>query len=514
MDLDNPVIKKSLENQGGIITIDTTTTDGKPCLKIDIPATDKNGFSLRDSKRITIPLMERGVEILATGKVRGENIKNVSKGYNGLKFQLYYESAEGSKTHQDAANLKGTFPWTDIGAIAYIPEDARAANLTIGLEECNGTAWFKDIEIRTRKIPVRKPAALLAPDQLTYKKTTLRGVMSPNQYNAEDFGELKRWNVNCIRWQLGGKPSPQGYQQWLARELDDMERALAAAQKNGIGIIVDLHAPPGGRLPDGTLRLVLEQSAQDEFVTLWENIARRFKDAPALQAYDLVNEPVQTRPSPPPLENWLGIQVKAARAIRAIDPQTPIIIATDQWNSAQPYKWLNPVDLPNIIYQVHMYYPGAFTHQGLQTDQGIAKDKNLKNSAVHYPGIIDGKQMDKEALRRCLAPAREFQLANNARIYVGEFSAIRWAPGAARYLDDCISIFEEYGWDWTYHSFREWAGWSVEHENEPYDIHNHVPATTPTDRLQVLSKYFAKNRPFSRETKNNHSPSSQPDQIQ
>ena len=40
-----------------------------------------------------------------------------------------------------------------------------------------------------------------------------------------------------------------------------------------------------------------------------------------------------------------------------------------------------------------------------------------------------------------------------------------WAPGAENYLRDAISLFEEYGWDWSYHAFREWAGWSVEHES-------------------------------------------------
>ena len=28
------------------------------------------------------------------------------------------------------------------------------------------------------------------------------------------------------------------------------------------------------------------------------------------------------------------------------------------------------------------------------------------------------------------------------------------------------AVFAEYGWDWTYHAFRKWAGWSVEHEGE------------------------------------------------
>ena len=65
-----------------------------------------------------------------------------------------------------------------------------------------------------------------------------------------------------------------------------------------------------------------------------------------------------------------------------------------------------------------------------------------------------------------------------------EFSAVAWAPGADQYLRDCISIFEEYGWDWTYHAFREWPGWSVEHEGP--DAHHFVPtADTPRKRALV-----------------------------
>ena len=36
-------------------------------------------------------------------------------------------------------------------------------------------------------------------------------------------------------------------------------------------------------------------------------------------------------------------------------------------------------------------------------------------------------------------------------------------------LKDVISAFEEHGWDWTYHVFREWPVWSVEHEGEGDD---------------------------------------------
>lgn len=102
------------------------------------------------------------------------------------------------------------------------------------------------------------------------------------------------------------------------------------------------------------------------------------------------------------------------------------------------------------------------------------------------------EELDDLALTLDASAARGIKLAHNARIFLGEFSAVRWAPGAADYLDGIISLAEEYGWDWTYHAFRESPVWSVEHENLPYDLKNHPVATSPTDRMLVLQKYLAK----------------------
>ena len=122
----------------------------------------------------------------------------------------------------------------------------------------------------------------------------------------------------------------------------------------------------------------------------------------------------------------------------------------------------------------------------MHNDWGAAGGAEL----IPYPGMISGTRYDRETLRRILKPVRDFQQRHGARIYVGEFSAVRWAPGAERYLEDCISLFEEYGWDWTYHAFREWNGWSVEHTENPQD---NEPAQTDTARKKVLLKYFRRN---------------------
>ncbi len=185
------------------------------------------------------------------------------------------------------------------------------------------------------------------------------------------------------------------------------------------------------------------------------------------------------------MPDYLGAQARAAKAIRAIDPDMPIFIEAADWDSAAGYSELEPVAVPNVIYQVHMYVPTEFTHQGVFG----------KWAPAAYPGKIGGTMWNKQQLRKVLQPVRDFQLAYNVHIYVGEFSAIRWAPGAANYLRDCIELFEEYGWDWTYHAYREWDGWSVEHGSDPQD---HQPSREPTDRKKVLLEWFGKNvRPRS-----------------
>ncbi len=96
-------------------------------------------------------------------------------------------------------------------------------------------------------------------------------------------------------------------------------------------------------------------------------------------------------------------------------------------HAPETFRYLSPLTLTNIIYQVHMYSPSDFTHQRVM-------DK--RQWSVAYPNVEKGWNIDY--LRNVMKPVREFQFKHKARIYVGEFSAVAWAEGAERYLDDCI----------------------------------------------------------------------------
>ena len=319
------------------------------------------------------------------------------------------------------------------------------------------------------------------------------------RFRESDIRDLAlMWNVNQIRWQLNWTPMKQAeqwaadleaYDRWLDGALAECDKALAACEKCGIKVLVDLHTPPGGRARGGVCRMFQEKRYQDKLVAVWDRIARRYKGRRVVYAYDLLNEAVEGVVADG-LLNWRDLATKAAQAIRAVDPGKPVVFEPSPWGGPDGFDWLEPLDLDRVIYSFHMYRPHNFTHQGVHNDR----------TGIAYPGLIDGERWDKERLREEMRPAIEFQQAFNVHVYVGEFSVIRWAPGDSgyHYLRDVIDLFEQYGWDWSYHAFREWPGWSVEHTTDPKDWN---PSPTPTDRERLLRKWFGQNaRPEAERT--------------
>ena len=428
-----------------------------------------------------------GQFIALSAVVKAEAVSKPPRGWNGIKAMLTFETEHGEQ-HPQAQLPDGAFDWTPASLTTRAPKGLIKATLTLGLEQVSGKAWFDNVEIR-----VGLPDSGGQRNETLFKGhdlPRLRGVMHGPRFAEENFRDLAQWGVNQVRWQLHWTAGPKAvdsadldaYEGWLDSALEECDKAIDACQRYGIVALVDLHSSPGGRNADGQHRIFTGARCQDKFIEVWERIARRYKGREAIYAYDLVNEPIE-RSVAPGLLSWRDLAAKAARAIRAVDPGKPIVFEPGPGGMCKGFDTLKPLDLDRVIYSFHMYLPQAFTHQGV---------KGREWGAV-YPGIIDGQMWDKEQLQETMAPALEFQRRYNVQIYVGEFSAVRWAPdhSAWRYLSDVIDLFEERGWDWSYHSFREWDGWSVEHGSDPKD---HSPSPTPTDRQELLLRWFAKNQ--------------------
>ena len=286
----------------------------------------------------------------------------------------------------------------------------------------------------------------------------LKGVMLPSPFliKEDDFRTLHEWGARLVRYQINrewdkcnGNSNAAEYDEYIGAVIKDLDKVLEWAREYGILVTIDLHGVPGAKSNSRDMNLFYEKRYLAHFVRTWRRLAEHFRGNPSVYGYDLINEPWQNVDGAP--YSYWDCQRLAAKAIRKVDPDTPIIVESNVCAQPETFAYLSPLAMGNVIYEVHMYAPTAFTHQNVVAPQ----------PRVAYPDASKG--WDRAGLEKILKPVVEFQKRHHARIYVGEFSAISWAEGADRYIADCIDIFRDYGWDWTYHAFREWEGWSVEH---------------------------------------------------
>jgi hypothetical protein len=438
----------------------------------------------------------RGYLVYFSARIKAENVSPKPHPWNGVKFMAPW-IAPGGRNWPAATLDAGSFDWRRVIFPVRVPDNAESMSLVLGLEAVTGKAWFDDIRVTVGKppLPPVQPLAVSGPVYKGHSLPRLRGAMVSPGIDNESlrlFG--RQWNANLIRWQLI-RPGHEvhdpadmaAYDAWLDAALTRLDAVLPVCREAGLYVVIDLHSPPGGQAISGgytaaNAGLFGSSLCQAKFVEVWRRIAQHYRDAQGVWGYDLANEPVENAVEEG-LADWQELAQRAARAVRQIDPRRTIIVEPAEGGGPSGFLELRPIDVPNVVYSFHMYLPHAFTHQGVHGPSG----------PVSYPGLIEGHRWDKARLEAAIKPAVDFQKNYGVPIYVGEFSAIRWAPddSAYRYLKDLIELFEAHGWDWTYHAFREWDGWSVEHGPDRAD---HQPAATPTSRETLLRGWLAKNR--------------------
>lgn len=322
----------------------------------------------------------------------------------------------------------------------------------------------------------------------------VRGFMSAplGQLTPQMLNDMKNtWGANVIRLQIFpvdlaasiGKPLPDAWPQIT----DMLDQSVAQANAAGLKVIVDLHqAPfPGGVGGSGERSLDLWNSPQLEpnFVTAWTAIAQKLKSRQAgIWGFDLFNEPDAGNGAVPP--NWRQLAEKLTATIHGITPDVWVVFDPGPNGRTYGYRNLTPMADKKVIYTFHDYVPHAFTHQSLPGWPAVA----------NYPYNDNGTVIDRSYRHNDMKQVADFQKKYDVPILVGEFSVIRWAPkaDAVRWLQDGIDYYEANGWSWTYHAFREWDGWSLEHAD---DRNVTTPVNGLTDRGRVIMDALKKNAP-------------------
>ena len=445
------VPKKGGSRAGNVITVENTS---------DTPDATVFASAVVDPEKL------KGHYLRLKIKVKCIGVTSNKKSDYGAKLMLRWVSESGNRNWPQSPTKNGDWE----GELSFDCDFTRAkvkeAVINIGMQRVTGRMEFDVSTIEAWDLgdvfPLVNQDFKVSYPSSVKKGCNYRGVMLPTNLDGikeDDFATLGKWGANIVRYQIAkdwkkvnGWESNDDYDVYIDHALDILaERVLPWAEKYGQKVVVDLHATPGARNEKEENRMFFEKRYANHFLKTWRKIATRFKGDKRIYGYDLVNEPHQTGPAP---YSYLHIQWAAAKVIRSVDPDVTIIVAAKGYGHPGGFKSLSPFRMDNIIYQSHCYAPMGFTHQHLRDGERVKVDR--------YPNPEKG--WDKELIKKELAPVLEFSKKHNAKIYIGEFSAIAWAPGADQYLRDCIEIFDEYGWDWCYHAFREYKGWSVEHE--------------------------------------------------
>ena len=356
--------------------------------------------------------------------------------------------------------------------------------------------------------PEPEPKPTPTPEQPA-RPARLRGFMVARveDVNEGTIRDAAAWGANIIRLQV----CPVKYASSVNRNiwealpvyLERIDQRLKWAKERGMKVVIDLHEPPVNAYKDpGYPAFWNDPQVRDCFIRFWRALATRFKD-PAyneiVYGYDIYNEPAEwVRGTDHVPHRWRAMAPEIVRTIRAIDRDVWIIYEPGPWNGPDNYRGLKPLADKRVMYSLHFYLPGAFTHQGVNK---ATRQEAVASLGVEYPDKINGRQWDKAALERELQIVDEFQRRYNVPIFVGEFSVVRWAPtpSAVRWLTDVISLFEARKWPWCYHAFREWDGWSLEHpEGRSTFRYKGDPAAQPaqgeTERGKVIRQALQRNK--------------------
>ena len=278
-----------------------------------------------------------------------------------------------------------------------------------------------------------------------YRGVNLGGWLSQCDYSEDrlnhfiteaDIAVIAGWGLDHVRIPVdynvlqeeNGDPKEAGF--------DRIRRALDWCRKHGLNAVIDLHKTAGFSFDAGEKETGFFDSpaCQARFYGLWEEIARRFGGESGYVAFELLNEVTDESF----IQAWNAIAAACIRRIRAIAPDTLILVGSYHNNSAAAVPALEaPMD-DKVLYNFHCYDPLAFTHQGAYWVDWLDRDArpSFEDSAI--PADYFEKQF---------APALAAAEKNHAMLYCGEYGVIDQATpeDTVKWYRTIHATFEKYG---------------------------------------------------------------------
>ncbi len=272
--------------------------------------------------------------------------------------------------------------------------------------------------------------------------------------DEEDYAAIAAAGFNVVRLNCWHKCfADAGGWAWL-----DLHRSWAKRQ--GLLLILDLHAPPGGyQGPEyNRKRFYQEPELQAAAIRFWTEAARRYSGDPAIAAFDLINEP-----NPPRDADWWAFVEAALPAIRTAGWAQPVIV---EKSFARDGAFRKLSDA-NVIYDAHFYEPWSFCSG--------ASGRYGDPVAAGVTTRLDRAWLARALREELVSFAEEHDVPCN----VGEYGIMPavLAAGGDQWLRDVVDLMEAGAVNrqyWCWHYFP-WglhdAGW---HRRRPAAPHQRI----------------------------------------
>ena len=222
--------------------------------------------------------------------------------------------------------------------------------------------------------------------------------------------------------------------------LKKLDNIINMATSQGLAVMLDFHGWPNFNTEKGDTKT---------FISIWKSLAEHYKDYSNMLLFELINEPHTTDGGDLSMDKLMKLQNEAIEAIRAIDPERTIVIATAEWNGPWTLKDFTPPEYDNLILAVHIYEPLDFTHQG-QAWMGTLNDRVSLTTENHMK------------LKATLQDIKEFTKRSDMKIVINEFGLT--TTGAIsdddmhRYLSTITKFAKANDIGWTYWEYNESFG--------------------------------------------------------
>ncbi|MDD4851106.1 MAG: cellulase family glycosylhydrolase [Gemmiger sp.] len=191
-----------------------------------------------------------------------------------------------------------------------------------------------------------------------------------NYVTRADIFEMAACGYNSVRipmnWRVFMEDEPEELL-WKEEGFALLDACIGWCKEAGLYAFLDLHGAPGGQTGaniddslDNLPRLLMDKDYWNKALALWEKLAQRYADEPAVGGYDLLNEPIRPQEADPLRRNmdYLVPQLakfyeEATAVIRAVDKNHLLSIEGHHWATANDifYKKYDE----NMIVHFHRY---------------------------------------------------------------------------------------------------------------------------------------------------------------